>query len=62
MRNKKYLDFAESWFANRGWDTKVIVDIVEDEKKEISRSQVITDLRILAVAAKLHLEEKDVSK
>lgn len=62
ITDKKYLDFAEAWFANRGWSTKVIVDTVEDEKKEISRSQVITDLRILAEAAKLHLEEKDVSK
>lgn len=63
ITDKKWLDFVEKWFDSRGWGTKVIVDKVEDETKEISRFQIIADFRILAEGAKSHLETKDgVSK
>lgn len=56
--NEKWLNFIEGWLKNKGYDdVKLIVDDVKDEKKEISRKQIVADFRILAEGAKLKLEQ-----
>lgn len=54
---KAYSDAVEAFFLKNGYqETKNIVDNVADSTKEISRSQVIEDMKILGDAAKLALE------
>lgn len=56
--NKKWLDFIEKWFDSRNYSTnKLVVESVSDEKKEISKKQVIADFQILAEGAKLRLDQ-----
>ena len=61
--NEMWLSYMDMWVKEKGMNkSKDIVSVVSDETKEISRSELVTNFRILAEAAKLKLDQMDVSR
>ena len=59
--NKEYTDAVETFLKSRGYlKPKKVVDSVIDTEKEVARDTVVADMKMLAEAAKVALENKSV--
>lgn len=63
-KREKYVKFSYSvakYLETNGYkQPKNIIDIVTDDKKEIAREKVVTDMQSLADAIKRHMDKKNV--